>query len=138
VHVMGEVHSSGIVGYSPAAGALGSLRQLWDVVMAVRWAMTVAWVVVQLEWLGAFAWAVVNGGVYTCLFTGSVSHCGKGKVEVRLLTYLAGLPLHGSPLALFYLTPQPTYKLTTMRNDGLHPLLEGRGRGCMYAYSRWV
>ena len=48
---------------------------------------------------------------------------------VYLLTYLAGLPYHGSPL-MFSTWPRPTRPRnpSTLMLGGLHPLLEGRGQ----------
>jgi len=56
---------------------------------------------------------------------------GKGDEQImaRLLTYLLGLPHHGSPIMFPYppSTGTPSRNLSTSRKGGLHPSLEGRG-----------
>jgi len=57
----------------------------------------------QSEWLGTFIWAAVHNGVSTGAPVGHnmlVSPLDGSERGVHLLTYLAGLPHHGSPITL--------------------------------------
>ena len=57
----------------------------------------------QLEWLGTFIWAAVCNGASMGAPVGHnalASPLDGGEREVRLLTYLAGLPHHESPITL--------------------------------------
>jgi len=73
-------------------------------------------------WCGWRYWA--RSCVRLCVI--GVAKGGEGRTVIRLLTHLAGLPHCRSPLGLSP-APLPTDSPTTTRNDGLHPLLEGRG-----------